>query len=913
MRIESVVAHSFGPFLEHRLELGQGMTVIHGPNESGKSSWHAALYVGLCGIRRAPGRRADEREFRARHRPWSGENWEVSTVVTLADGRRVELRHDLDGKVACHAHDADLGRDYSQEIIFEGAPDGSRWLGLDRRTFLSTACVGQADIQLSKDQVGALQEHLQRAAATAGADATAAAAITRIDNFRRDFVGTDRRNATKPLRLATEQLDLAQSKLVASEEQHRDYLRLQGEIEELEGSLNIVLHTLQAVQAAQARELANIIQRQASRARELTVKHPTAPQDPLELRQQVQDVGTVLGIWENCPSVIAISPPTSQDLRREIEDLPPMPDGDTSPHSSVVEGVAVYRSTYSNLGNLQSHMPPQPEDVEVGGLTPEEIRHLATELALEEPEADPVVDGRVEQARSKLEAMQEPETRRDNRRSVSPFLWPFAFLWRILGKLLRPLFGGRKQTVDYAGIARASEELRQAEAAQGEIRIQREAVRQRRETARNTALEKGLPVTYEELISLATSAEQAMGARNLMARWQDEHQGLQGQYEDAKETLTGALKSRGVSADSDLLDAVETYGQDCEFRRNQAEQAAKKAELERALEVKKEQETIAAEADRGRNEANGELARVALAIGVTADTEEELAEAIRLWLESTEGLIREREQSKDEWRELQELLNGQNLSDLEEASERKSRESGQLVSLVGEETVEGVELGEDPEGLLDQRRLAVEDSQTTLAMKRGEFEQFSRNMSSVAEAEEEIENAKAEMSRVTTLDQTLAKTRELLAAAQDRVHRSLAPVLRDALKPWLNNVTHGRYQDVRVDVESLEVTVSGDGKNWREASRLSHGTAEQIYLLLRVLMTRYLTKDGEMCPLILDDVTVHCDPGRQEAVLSLLHEISGEQQVILFSQEPETLDWALEHLSGEDDCLIQLDPQLVPA
>ena len=103
MRFESVTAHAFGPFRERSLQLGQGMTVIHGPNESGKSTWHAALYVGLCGIRRASGLRADDREFRNRHRPWDGEGWEVSTVVQLADGRRVELRHDLNGKVACQA------------------------------------------------------------------------------------------------------------------------------------------------------------------------------------------------------------------------------------------------------------------------------------------------------------------------------------------------------------------------------------------------------------------------------------------------------------------------------------------------------------------------------------------------------------------------------------------------------------------------------------------------------------------------------------------------------------------------------------------------------------------------------------------------------------------------------------------
>ena len=50
MRIESVTAHAFGPFVDETLDLARGMTVIYGPNESGKSTWHAALYAGLCGI-----------------------------------------------------------------------------------------------------------------------------------------------------------------------------------------------------------------------------------------------------------------------------------------------------------------------------------------------------------------------------------------------------------------------------------------------------------------------------------------------------------------------------------------------------------------------------------------------------------------------------------------------------------------------------------------------------------------------------------------------------------------------------------------------------------------------------------------------------------------------------------------------
>ena len=45
MRFESVTAHAFGPFVGRSLELAPGLNVIHGPNEAGKSSLHAALYA----------------------------------------------------------------------------------------------------------------------------------------------------------------------------------------------------------------------------------------------------------------------------------------------------------------------------------------------------------------------------------------------------------------------------------------------------------------------------------------------------------------------------------------------------------------------------------------------------------------------------------------------------------------------------------------------------------------------------------------------------------------------------------------------------------------------------------------------------------------------------------------------------
>jgi uncharacterized protein YhaN len=61
------------------------------------------------------------------------------------------------------------------------------------------------------------------------------------------------------------------------------------------------------------------------------------------------------------------------------------------------------------------------------------------------------------------------------------------------------------------------------------------------------------------------------------------------------------------------------------------------------------------------------------------------------------------------------------------------------------------------------------------------------------------------------------------------------------------------------------------------ASQVSHGTKEQIYLLLRMAMARHLTQPKEICPLLLDDVTVQSDAERTKGILSLLKAVSQER------------------------------------
>jgi len=196
---------------------------------------------------------------------------------------------------------------------------------------------------------------------------------------------------------------------------------------------------------------------------------------------------------------------------------------------------------------------------------------------------------------------------------------------------------------------------------------------------------------------------------------------------------------------------------------------------------------------------------------------------------------------------------------------------------------------------------------------RKEADLAEKDLPSPSEAEEALAAATEELGRIERLGTTLQYTIDFLRAAQDQVHRDLAPRLGSTVTGWLPLVTRERYVQAMVQPADLAVRVRTAGGAIREADALSHGTREQVYLLLRFALARLLVKRGECAPLILDDITVQSDRARSEALLETLHTVSAENQVILFTQEEDVRDWARRTLGGDRDQFRELGPGLIPA
>jgi ABC-type lipoprotein export system ATPase subunit len=71
-------------------------------------------------------------------------------------------------------------------------------------------------------------------------------------------------------------------------------------------------------------------------------------------------------------------------------------------------------------------------------------------------------------------------------------------------------------------------------------------------------------------------------------------------------------------------------------------------------------------------------------------------------------------------------------------------------------------------------------------------------------------------------------------------------------------------------------------------------------------MAQHLVTTGETAPLILDEVTAQADDTRRDALIGVLHELSRERQVILFTHDPWFAEWAGDHLDPARDVVVPL-------
>lgn len=926
MRFESVNAYAFGPFRDQTLDLAPGMNVVYGPNEAGKSTWHAALYAGLCGMRRGRGQpRAEDREFRERHGPWDGGGWEVGAVIALADGRRVELRHDLAGGVDSSARDVDIAdRDYSNEIVNEGAPDGSRWLGLDRRSFLSTACVRQAQVLAVRDGAADLQDELQRAATTAGTDETAADALRLLRDYRAERVGTERA-PTRPLVRSRSAVTDAQRALDAAQRAHGEYLQRSGAIDQLERNVEAREQEAAAVRAVLAARVADEAEARRDKAQLLSARFPGGPPArPSEEANLTQQVAAALTLWSERPTPQEPEGEPIDELERQLAELDlqlaVVAEADASRAEEQLERARDLSALFPE-GGLQ--LPS--EDDELVRRVEAALTRWNDRPAAHDPGGEPVwvLEERVEKIDRELA---QAKTHQHGTGGLAGLLRAIV---NALARLWRAFTGQRAPSTALPDNAvEALRERRVLLRNQIDIRTEEERRAQNITEQREMAAETVRQAAVAAGSNVTTPEDQVRALRDWQVNRKNEVEEADRKRRDwdALQQLLGQRTLEEVAAEAGRMrdEADERAGSVPPaalaeaLERPLASEALhtlrhratpeRRTRIEHRTANRKQADRAYAEDSKRLNEAASALREAARATGSDASEPDAQLAAIGRWEERRQEEMAEADSQREDWEELQRLLGEKQLDELEAETERLRNDAEVRAANLDPSALVAARDQKPDRALLDDLEQQADRARAERDTKQGELAEFEQTLPDVAGVEEALAAAERERSRVERLNQTLGTTIEFLERAQERVHRNIAPVLRRTLLEWLPRVTGGRYSDCQVNPQSLAVDVLDRDGHWRPAGLLSHGTTEQVYLLLRLALAHHLVKPGEACPLILDDAVAASDASRTREVLNTLLAISESVQVVLFTHEDNVREWAEERLSGERDHLTLLEP-----
>ena len=140
-----------------------------------------------------------------------------------------------------------------------------------------------------------------------------------------------------------------------------------------------------------------------------------------------------------------------------------------------------------------------------------------------------------------------------------------------------------------------------------------------------------------------------------------------------------------------------------------------------------------------------------------------------------------------------------------------------------------------------------------------------------------------ERSRIAALEETcgaLELALDTLAEASAQLQRRFAPTISRRAQALFSRMTGGRYDRLTLSEDLSLMAGAQSEATLRSPLWRSDGTADQLYLSLRLALSEALAPNA---PLILDDALVRFDDCRLQKALEVLQELSQSRQILLFS------------------------------
>jgi len=145
---------------------------------------------------------------------------------------------------------------------------------------------------------------------------------------------------------------------------------------------------------------------------------------------------------------------------------------------------------------------------------------------------------------------------------------------------------------------------------------------------------------------------------------------------------------------------------------------------------------------------------------------------------------------------------------------------------------------------------------------------------------EQIAQTKQRLQELERTYLALGYAQKALEEATQSLQKRFAPRILRRAEAFMTRLTRGRYSQLQLSQDLTLTAVAADEVVGRTSLWRSEGTADQMYLALRLAVWEALMPTG---PLVLDDALVRFDKRRLDAAMALLDELSQQHQIIVFT------------------------------
>ena len=231
MKINKLKINSYGKLKEKEIDLKDGINIIYGKNEAGKSTLLNFIVDSVYGI--SKNKNGKEYSNYERYMPWSGEDFSGRIEYELDNGNKYEVFRDFKKKnpKIFNENKEDISKEFNidktkgNEFFYEQTK-------VDEELFLSTLVVGQQEVKLGNKEQSMLVQKLANLVGTGEDNVSYKRAVDRINRRQLDEIGTTK-SREKPINILERNI----GKLEEEKQNLSKYQDFKYEIEENKNNL----------------------------------------------------------------------------------------------------------------------------------------------------------------------------------------------------------------------------------------------------------------------------------------------------------------------------------------------------------------------------------------------------------------------------------------------------------------------------------------------------------------------------------------------------------------------------------------------------------------------------------------------------------------------------------------------------